>query len=513
MDWKVVERNRGRLKREQGAVVKDWGGRIPVALIYPNSYFVGMSNLGIHAIYRLINSDSRFVCERVFCEPDESPPLSLESQRPLSDFAVLAFSLSFELDYLNIPYILKSSGLPVYAADRDERYPLVIAGGACISTNPVPVAPFFDCLAIGEAEAMLPAMLELFHRGIPGPRQALLEELVKTPGIYVPAITQASVSRQRAANLDGFAVTSTVLTTDTELGNLYLIEVERGCNRACRFCLVGSTYRPFRCRSLENLVAQARYGLRFGKRLGLVGPAVTAHPDIEELLDSLYRMGAEVSVSSLRARPLPASLLDKLARGKAETFAIAPEAGSERLRRLIGKGISEDDILAAVENSAGAGARQIKLYFIAGLPTETDDDIEAIIALGEQCKERLDRKRSGCRMTLNIAPFVPKAGTPFERQPMAPVRVLEKRLARIKGALTPKGLQVHFESPAWSEVQAVLSRGDAGVADILVNLEKRSLAGWRRASRTCKFDTDTFAHSEWGKSETLPWAFISSASE
>ena len=364
------------LSREEGTIFKDWGGRLPVALIYPNSYYLGMSNLGIHAIYKLLNNYGDVVCERIFYEKGQNTaPVSLESGRPLSDFAVLAFSVTYELDYFNVVQILRASGIPLLAIERDESCPLVIAGGPCITANPMPLAPFFDCLCIGEAEAILPSMLPLLSEGMGSNRQELLKTLAALPGIYVPQYNK-SVVRQCVKDLDDFPVTSAVLTPDTELGNLYLIEVERGCGWGCRFCLVNNAFRPERYRSLDRLLAEAETGLRYRKRLGLVGPAVTDHPHIEELVTRLRQMGAELSVSSLRIKPLSQVVLAALARGGARTITLAPEAGSERLRGLIAKGITENDILDAVTTVAGQGIRRLKLYFMIGLPSESEDDVE-----------------------------------------------------------------------------------------------------------------------------------------
>ena len=227
------------LSREEGTVFKDWGGRLPVALIYPNSYYLGMSNLGIHVIYKLLNNYGDVVCERVFWEKGQNTaPTSLESGRPLSDFAILAFSVTYELDYFNVVEILRASGIPLYTAERNERHPIVIAGGTCITANPMPLAPFFDCLCIGEAEAILPPMMPVLSDGIGGNRQELLKALSALSGIYVPQHHSGILLvRQWLTNLDDFPATSSVLTLDTELGNLYFIEVERGCGWGCRFCL------------------------------------------------------------------------------------------------------------------------------------------------------------------------------------------------------------------------------------------------------------------------------------
>jgi len=513
MGWDEIEKARRRLSREQGTIVKDWGGRIPIALVYPNAYYLGMSNLGIHALYRLLNSYDNVVCERVFREVENkenpSPPISLESQRPLSDFAVVVFSISYELDYFNVVSILKASGIPLCAADRDESHPLIIAGGPCIMANPVPLSPFFNGLAIGEAEPLVPAMLPVITEGIGGRRDDLLKSLAALPGVYVPQYYSGKpVVRQWTKELDDFPVASAVLTPDTELGDLYLIEVERGCNWGCRFCLVSQSFSPMRYRSLDSLLAQAEVGLKYRRRLGLVGAAVSDHPQIEELLPKLTDMGAELSLSSLRIAPLSSVVLRELAKGGAKTVTLAPEAGSARLRQMIKKGISEDDILAAAGKVAEAAIKQLKLYFIIGLPSETDDDIEAIIDLALSCKEVITKKQSGCRLTLNISPFVPKAGTPFQWLPMAPTAVLNRRLSRLKNSLMPRGIKVKAESPAWSQVQGVLARGDIKLAGVLADTGELSLSGWRKAVAKHDIDIDFYAHQRWDADQKLPWGMI-----
>ena len=490
---------------------------MPVALVYPNSYYLGMSNLGLHALYSLLNSHDKVVGERAFWETDRDsrlPPLSLESQRPISEFAVLAFSVSYELDYFNIVHILKTSGIPLYAADRDERYPLVIAGGPCITANPVPLSPFFDCLCIGEAEPILPAIFPVLSEGIAGRRDDLLKMLASLPGIYTPQYYSGKpVARQWAKNLDDFPVASTILTPDTELGDLYLIEVERGCNWGCRFCLTSQTFNPMRCRSLDSLITQAEQGLKYRKRLGLVGAAVSDHPQIEELLLKLRQMGAELSISSLRMAPLSTVVLGELARGGSQTIALAPEAGSQRLRQMVKKGISEEDILGAMGNVAELGIRQVKLYFMIGLPSETGEDIEEIIRLALECKNILDRQQTGCRLILNVSPFVPKAGTPFQWLPMATPSVLNQRLSLLKNRLMPKGIKIKGESPAWSQVQGVLARGDVKVAEVLANMEEVSLSSWRKTAEKCQLDIDFYAHQRWDTKQRLPWAVIDSGTK
>ncbi len=516
MSLNKVTEARGRLSRETGTIFKDWGGRLPVALIYPNSYYIGMSSLGIHAIYSLLNSYQNVVCERAFWDKKGKPAtaITLESQRPLSDFSVLAFSVTWELDYFNIVPILKASGIPIYAADRNERHPLIIAGGSCIIANPMPLSPFFDCLCIGEAEPILPAMLPLLAEGFSSKRDELLKALASLPGVYVPQYHDgARVARQWTTNLDDFPVHSVILTPDTELGDLYLIEVERGCNWGCRFCLVSTAFSPMRFRSIDQLIARGKQGLQYRKRLGLVGPAVSDHPQFDELLIRLHQMGADLSVSSLRIKPLSPLALEEIAKGRTRTIALAPEAGSQRLRQVIRKGISEDDILEAMHKIAKQGIKSLKLYFMIGLPSETDDDIEEIIKLTLKCKTILDKRQTGSRITLSIAPFVPKAGTPFQWLPMEEPSTLDRRLSLLKSRLLPKGIRLKCESLSWSQVQGVLARGDTRLAGVLADVEDASLSGWRKALNKNHLDSDFYLRREWGTKERPPWAILDSGTE
>ncbi|MCD6300050.1 MAG: radical SAM protein, partial [Dehalococcoidales bacterium] len=405
-------------------------------------------------------------------------------------------------------------GIPLYAADRDERHPLVIAGGPCIIANPIPLAPFFDCLCIGEAESILPTMLPVLAESINSRQDELLKALASLPGIYIPQYYSGTpVVRQWLTSLDDFPTTSAILTPDTELGNLYLIEVERGCNWGCRFCLVNNAFSPMRFRSIDRLIEQAKLGLSYRKRVGLVGPAVTDHPQIEELLTRLRQTGAGLSISSLRIKPLTHQVLKKLAEGGIKTITLAPEAGSQRLRQVIKKGFSEDDILESINKVAEQDIKQLKLYFMIGLPSETDEDVEEIVNLVLKCKHILDKRRGGTRLALNIAPFVPKAGTPFQWLPMAPLPVLNRRLSLLKSNLAPKGIKLKCESPAWSQVQGILARGDIKLAEVLANMEEVSLSGWRKAAEKCRLDTDFYALQRWDTTQKLPWAILDSGNK
>ena len=501
-----------RLSHEEGAIVKDWGGRLPVALIYPNTYYLGMSNLGIHAVYSLINSNLKTVCERVFLDTtSKNAPAAIESGRPLTDFAVLAFSISYELDYFNVINMLKATGIPLFSAERDSSHPLVIAGGPCVTANPMPLVPFFDAFCIGEAEPIVPAMLPVLYDNIGEIRTALLQSLSMLPGVYVPLYPPpASVVRQWTKNLDDFDTRSVILTEDTELGDSYLIETERGCARGCRFCLVNSAYAPMRFRSLDKILKQAWEGLHSRRRIGLLGPTVTDHPRINELLAGLNEMNAEISISSLRIDTLSESIINELAKGKVQTITIAPEAGSQRLRDVINKCLTEDDIFKAVDLIAGQRFTQLKLYFIVGLPTETDEDVEEIVRLTLSIKDRLESKRSSARIIVNAAPFVPKASTPFQWLPMAPEDVLNQRLGILRSSLPLKGIKLNEESPAWSQVQGALSRGDEKVAPVLADMKEISLAGWKKAAEHHGLDIESYVNRHLDPTHKLPWSIIDS---
>jgi radical SAM superfamily enzyme YgiQ (UPF0313 family) len=520
LDWSTISRARKRLARENGTIVKDWGGRLPVALVYPNSYYVGMSNLGVHVIYRLFNQYPDVVCERVFHDEKDDVPVSVESQRPLADFAVLAFSLSFELDYLNLISMLRRSRIPLSSEGRDQRQPLLIAGGPCIISNPEPLAPIMDAFAIGEGEPIVPGLLEALRDGADLDREDLLAHLALLPGLYVPRVhaperdkgsaartgqaraTPGPIQRQWLSDLDSQPASSVVLTEDTEFGDMFLMEVTRGCGRGCHFCLASAAYSPVRERCPEVLVSTARIGLRHRPILGLIGASLSDYTRLESLVRDLRQLGARLSVASLRVDPLPAVLLEALAESGSQTITIAPEAGSERLRKRIRKGISKGDIMRAVEQVAHYDFPQLKLYFMIGLPDEDDSDVREIVELLRDVRKRFHR-----RLTVNVTPFVPKAQTPFERAAMAPRKVLEDRLDYLRNGLRSLSVGTTGESPRRSELQGVLARGDTLVGETLMALDGTRLTDWRRALQATGLSAEPYL-GERSRDEVLPWSGV-----
>ena len=508
MKWEYIAQARGILSREEGTIIKDWGGRLPIALAFPNTYYVGMSSLGLQSVYGLFNADPRVVCERIFWDPEEAdkPLLALESQRPVEDFDVLAFTCSFEMDYFHIVGMLRQAKIPLRAAERDETHPLLIVGGPAPSANPLPLAPIFDAFAIGEGEAIIPSLLSRLYGPVSASRSQLLASLAELPGLFVPnslfaACNSQPVARQWIRDLDAHPTTSVVLTRDTEFGDMLLMEVSRGCSRGCRFCLAGHWYRPVRERSPAVLLAQAEQGKRYRDRVGLVGAAISDYSQIEALLSGLRELGMKISVSSLRVDPLPEALLKALAESGTHTLTIAPEAGSQRLRDAIRKGVSEEALMEAVDRAAGRFSR-LKLYYMVGLPTETEGDVEALVGLTLEIRARFPG-----HLTANITPFVPKAHTPFQWVPMASRETLERRTAYVESQLQPAGIEVRSESPAWARVQGVLARGDERVGEVLIRMRRRSLAGWRRACKEVGLKPDVYLQAR-PAGEPLPWDFI-----
>ena len=537
MSWTLKKKAHALLGAEQGAVRKDWGGKLAIALVYPNAYAVGMSNLGFQTIYQHLNALPDVVCERVFL-PDaadvaelartRSTPFSLESQRPLTDFHMIGFSVTYEGDYINALRLLDLAGIPLRASDRRSHHPLVLMGGVCAFSNPEPIAPFMDFIVVGEGEELVGELIDAYRERYRD-RESFLDLLTGLQGVYVPeryevryaadgtvanvvpvAGAPAIVTKRRLKDVNAFRTIAAVKTPNAEYGHMALLEVGKGCGRGCRFCLEGQVYRPVRHRSvaalgetIKDLAAQGE------KRIGLVGACVSDYPWIGELLKVVEANGMELSISSLRADSLTDELAASLARGGHRTLTIAPEAGTERLRRAIRKAITDEQILAACDLVRAHGIPNLKTYFMIGQPTETDEDVEAIADLAGRMLGRLRvldaQGRPFGRLTLSVSSFVPKPWTPFQWAPFAGAEALAKKLDTIKrGVRGFSNVRVLHENPREAALQALLARGDRRVGDFLEGAAR--LGGdWRRALREWDGDLDLHTTRPRALDERLPW--------
>lgn len=507
LKYRYINQAKQALAREEGTVRKDWGGRLPIVLIYPNTYQLGMSSLAIHSLYRLFNDQPDVVCERAFwgyrCPPrSDEPILSIESQRPLTDFPVIAFTISYEMDYFNAVQLLKRAGIPPLAEDRDESWPLIIAGGPAVYTNPAPLADIFDAFAIGEGEVIVPPLIDALWEAGKAPRHEGARILAEVPGMYVPALGNGPVGRVWVHDLDTTPATTQIYAHDTEFGDRALIEIARGCGRGCRFCMAGYTYRPMREVNLETILAIARHSLKHREKIGLVSAAVSDHSWIDQIATELRTMGAKIAVSSMRVDPISEPLIRALAESGTQTLTIAPEAGSVRMRKVINKPQSDQQLLHAVDLAARYNFPQLKMYFMIGQPTETEADVEAIADLALAARARFPR-----HLAITATPYVPKAHTAFQWAAMTPVETLETRVKYLERRLQPAGVAVRSDSPAWAAMEGVLARGDRRLGRVLAQMRKTTLREWERSLKAESLSPEDYLRERMPE-EVLPWSVV-----
>ena len=531
-----------RLAAERRLFTPGPRGPLSVCLVYPNTYPVAMANLGFQAVLRLLAQDPRVTADRAYL-PDGPRAswsrrlASFESERPLGDFDVVAFSISFESDYVHVLDVLERAGLPLRRTARSARAPLVLAGGPATFLNPEPLAEFVDLFLIGEAEAMLEEFVARAVAGPPG-REALLERTEEVAGAYRPdrhtphygaggalaAVEyhgpfQPRVRRRYVRDLDAVETRSEILAPEAVFGDKFLLEASRGCEWGCRFCAAGFMYRPVRYRSPERLWQTAARGLEARSSIGLVGAEMAGQPGIASLCRRIADAGGRASPSSLKADVVTPELARALGASGNRSATVAPEAGSERMRRVINKNLTEPEILRAAEWLVGGGVEALKLYLMVGLPTETDADVDAVAELVARVRARLmsgGAPKVG-RILVSINPFVPKPWTPFQWEAMDDLGVLKRKLQRVRRQLAAiPAVQVETESPREGYLQTLLSRGDRRVAPILERLHRQPDGWWAtlralRGGRDGLVDPDRFVLREWAADELLPWDFIDHA--
>lgn len=527
MRKRLLENTNALLSKEKGAIFKDKGGKIKICLVYPNTYYVGMSNLGFQGIYGLLNKREDVVCERAFLpdEPDieehirtKTPVFSLESKTFLNRFDIIAFSISFENDYPNIAKILKLSKIPFYTYQRTDFDPLLMAGGVCCFFNPEPISQFFDLIFIGEAEESLNEFLDLY-KGKKN-KDTTKKEALQIDGVYVPEFYDIDYDREgkiieriaknrspekiKIRYLKDLAlspVTTSIITPETRFPDMYLIEAMRGCPWKCRFCLVGHICGPLRKKDLSSIEKEIETakGIHGDKlKIGLIGPSLTDYPHIKDVLGI---EGLDFSITSLRASPKSAEVVELLE--KHRSISIAPEVGTERMRRVINKKITERDIIETSGLILNSGLHNLRLYFIVGLPTETEDDIAGIVELARKIR----RTSNKGNITLSLSTFVPKPFTPFQWHPMDNLDSIKGKLKIIKrGLMQEKSVKVLHDVPKYAYMQGLFSLGNRRVSGVIETMSENN--NYIEACSKAGIDINFYTSRHKDFDEIMPWDFI-----
>jgi radical SAM superfamily enzyme YgiQ (UPF0313 family) len=494
---------------------------IPIIFAFPNEYSVGITSLGYQVVWATLAMRDDVQVSRLFTDTHEQLPRTPE---------IIGFSISWELDYVNILNLLESLEIPILATSRDDSHPIIFGGGPVLTANPEPFAAFFDVILLGDGENLLGNFIEAYKEVRNASRQTQLKRLAQIPGIYVPSLyeveyhsidgavksikpisTEIPAVVQKQTYRGNTLSSSTVVTEKAAWENIYMVEVVRSCPEMCRFCLASYLTLPFRTASLESsLIPALERGLEVTNRLGLLGASVTQHPEFETLLDYISQPkydDVRLSIASVRTNTVTVQLAETLTKRDTRSLTIAVESGSEKIRQIINKKLHNDEIIQAAVNAKAGGLKSLKLYGMAGIPGEEAEDLEQTVAMMRNIK----KAAPGLRLTYGCSTFVPKAHTPF--QWFGVNRQAEKRLQFLQKQLKPQGIEFRPESYNWSIIQALLSRGDRRLTQLLQLTRDfgDSLGSYKRAFKQLKGqipDLDYYVHVEWSTDQILPWSHL-----
>jgi radical SAM family uncharacterized protein/radical SAM-linked protein len=553
MNLLAVEKPARYMGDEMGSVRKD-AVNLRIALAFPDVYEVGMSHLGLRILYQILNNMDDIAAERVFApwpdmerqmEAEGTRLATLETATPLMECQIVAFTLQYELSYTNIINMMRLAGIPLLANERDSSHPLLLAGGPC-AYNPEPLAPFFDAVLLGDGEEAIREIAEavLASRRAGEDRAALLERLAKIEGVYIPAFftprynsdgtiaeitalkpDQSSIRRRFLRDLDSASYpTEPVVPFMKTVHDRVAIEIARGCTRGCRFCQAGYVYRPLRERSpatILELVEKTLHATGYDE-VSLLSLSSGDYSCVSPLITHLMQRYAEeriaVSLPSLRVGTLTDDLITEIKKVRKTGFTLAPEAGSERLRRIINKGITESDLLETAFNVYRAGWRSIKLYFMIGLPGETPEDVEQISILARQVKDQAKRAGTTGEVGVSVGSFVPKAHTPFQWEPQISIDQIREFQYQLHGDLKKRKLNFKWQDATLSFMEGVFARGDRRLAPVLIRAvefgcrfdgwgDHFSLDRWMQAFRECDIQPEWYLRRR-ELDEVLPWQHL-----